>query len=297
MTALPLTFYHTWKPLSSEERYRAMCEFAAGGGGIVVNTFLLKLLDSDPSFLLIDELRAQAERAGAKFIDAHAPFHAYGDLFIPAERERRITVARQKLHLAFVRDLGVGSCTFHIGSDPVAGYSLEQHREALFRSLDELLPEAEKTGIVICLENLFRPLSTVDDLLGVLKRYASPHLALCLDVGHAHLKEVGMRYPDSQVLKAWHDVGLEVPWEERIAERMLPYAVSCHVHDNRGFYDDHDLPGRGTVDWERIVPLLLGAPKLRCIHVEVEAVKYGIPIPELCGTLRKLFYGDGAAKG
>ena len=290
MKRLPITFYHTWLPLSPEERYRDMCEFAAGGGNIAVNVFLLQMLDAN--YRLIDELRAQAERAGVKFVDAHAPFHAYSDIFNPVERERRLTVARQKLHLAFVRDLGVGNCTFHIGSDPLPGYTLDQHREAFYRSLDELLPEAEKTGVVICLENLFRPLSSVDDLLAALEHYQSPYLALCLDVGHAHMKEVGMNYPDSQVRKAWRDVGLEVPWEERIAERMAPYILTCHVHDNGGFHDDHDLPGRGTVDWKRIVPLLLNAPKLRSIHAEVEAVQHGVPIRELCATVRKLFYGD-----
>ena len=289
MATLPLTFYHTWKPLDSEARYRAMCAFAAGGGGIVVNTFLLKLLCSDYSYTLVDELRRQAERAGVKFIDAHAPFHAYGDLFTPVERQRKLTVARQKLHLAFVRDLGVDTCTFHVGSDPTAGYTLEQHREAFYRSLDELLPAAEEMGITICIENLFRPLSSADDLLGYLDRYDSPRLALCLDVGHANLKEVGRKFPDSQVVEAWRAVGLEVPWEEHIAERMLPYIATCHIHDNCGFHDDHDLPGRGIVDWKRIVPLLLAAPKLRCIHFEVEAVKYGISISELCRVAGELF--------
>ena len=293
MSTLPLTFYHTWRQLDTEARFRAMCEFAAGGGGIVVNTFLLKLLCSDYGYTFVDELRHQAEKAGAKFIDAHAPFHAYGDLFIPAERERKLTVARHKLHLAFVRDLGVDTCTFHVGSDPVAGYTLAQHREAFYRSLDELLPAAADMGITICLENLFRPLSSVDDLLGYLKRYDAPNLALCLDVGHANLKEFGVNFPGNQVEEAWRFVGLEVPWEKRIVERMLPYAATCHIHDNRGYHDDHDLPGRGIVEWKRIVPLLLAAPKLRCIHSEVEAVKYGVTIPELCRTVRELFGSGG----
>ena len=173
---------------------------------------------------------------------------------------------------------------------------MERHREALFRSLDELLPAAEEMGITICIEYLFRPLSTADDLLGCLERYHAPNLALCLDVGHAHLKEVLNEHPDSQVVGAWREVGLEARQEDCIAERLLPYVVTCHVHDNRGSYDDHDLPGRGTVDWKRIVPLLLRAPKLRCIHAEVEAVKYGISIAELCGTVRRLFYGGSSGE-
>ena len=55
MKRLPITFYHTWLPLSPEERYRDMCEFAAGGGNIAVNVFLLQMLDAN--YRLIDELR------------------------------------------------------------------------------------------------------------------------------------------------------------------------------------------------------------------------------------------------
>ena len=287
MKRLPITFYHTWLPLSPEERYRDMCEFAAGGGNIAVNVFLLQMLDAN--YRLIDELRAQAERAGVKFVDAHAPFHAYSDIFNPVERERRLTVARQKLHLAFVRDLGVGNCTFHIGSDPLPGYSLDQHREAFYRSLDELLPVAEKYGITLCLENLVRPLSTADDLISYMKKYDSPNLGVCLDVGHANLKEKGRNEPASEIPPLWKAIGREVYWEENIAEKLQPYIVNCHVHDNRNAVDDHDLPGTGTVDWKRIVPVLLHSPRLKNIQSEVLTSRRSIPIRVVCETVNGLF--------
>jgi sugar phosphate isomerase/epimerase len=229
--------------------------------------------------------------AGLDFVDAHAPFRDFGDLFIPDARDWRQMIARQKLNLELVSEMGVDTCTFHVGSKYYADYTLDQHREALYRSLDELLPLAEKRNVTICLENLVRPLSTADDLISYMKRYDSPYLGVCLDVGHANLKEKGDLHPDSSVIPAWAVAKLPVRWEKDIAETLQPYIVNCHVHDNRSVGDDHDLPGDGDIDFKRIVPILLNAPRLRNIQSEVLTARRNIPIRTVCENIRQLF-GD-----
>ena len=136
-----------------------------------------------------------------------------------------------------------------------------------------------------------RPLSTADDLISYMKKYDSPHLGVCLDVGHANLKEKGQLHPDSVVLPAWEPAGLPVRWEENIAEKLQPYVVNCHVHDNSGVGDDHDLPGRGDIDWKRIVPLLLNAPRIQSIQSEVLTARHCTPIRTVVENIRRLF-GD-----
>ena len=49
MKRLPITFYHTWLPLSAEERYRDMCEFAAGGGNNKIRFFHGSPAEKTPS--------------------------------------------------------------------------------------------------------------------------------------------------------------------------------------------------------------------------------------------------------
>ena len=285
---IPLTFHHSWKKLDERERLTAMNEFAVNGvRHLVLADTLLKMMGMD--YLLAGVLRQQTRQAGVDFVDAHAPFRDFGDLFIPDKDDWREMIARQKLNLLLVSEFGVDTCTFHVGSKYYENHTLDEHREALYRSLDELLPLAEKLDITICLENLVRPLSTADDLVSYMKKYDTPHLGVCLDVGHANLKEKGEKYPDSIVIPAWGVAGLPVRWEKDIAETLQPYIVNCHVHDNCGVGDDHDLPGNGNIDWKRIIPILLGAPRLRNIQSEVLTARHNIPIRTVCENIRQLF--------
>ena len=291
---VPLTFHHSWKNLDERSRLTAMNEFAANGARhLVLADTLLKMMGMD--YLLAGTLREQTRQAGVDFVDAHAPFCNFGDLFIPDERDWRQMIARQKLNLELVSEMGVDTCTFHVGSKYYTDHTLDQHREALYRSLDELLPLAEKLGVTMCIENLVRPLSTADDLISYMKKYDSPYLGICLDVGHANLKEKGEQHPDCNAYAAWAAAGLPVRWEKDIAEKLQPYIVNCHVHDNCAVNDDHNLAGEGNVDWKRIVPILLNAPRLRSIQSEVLSARRSIPIRRVCENIRDLFGRNSAA--
>ena len=285
---VPLTFHHSWKNLDERQRLTAMNEFAANGARhLVLADTLLKMMGMD--YLLPGVLREQTTQAGVDFVDAHAPFRDFGDLFIPEKRDWKVMIGRQKLNLLLVNELGSDTCTFHVGSRCYDGYTADQYREALYRSLDELLPFAEKLDITICLENGLTPLNTADALISYMRRYDSPYLGVCFDTGHANVKEHGDRVPKSHIHEIWGRFGLDVAWEKNIAENLQPYIVSCHVHDNYGERDDHDLPGRGNIDWGRIVPILLGAPRLRNIQSEVLTLRRGIPIRSVCESMRGFF--------
>ena len=287
---VPLTFHHSWKKLDERDRLTAMREFAANGvHHLVLSDNLLKLMGQD--YQLAGVLRRQIAEVGVDFVDAHAAYSAFGDLFIPDERDRREMIARQKLNLLLVSEMGVKTCTFHIGSKYYPEHSVDEHREAFYRSLDELLPVAEELDVTICLENLIRPLSTADDLISYMKKYDSPHLGVCLDVGHANLTEKGELHPDSIVPATWEIAGLPVRWEKNIAEKLQPYIVNCHIHDNYGVGDDHSLTGDGDIDWQRIVPVLLNAPKLQNIQCEVLKSRHDLPIRTVVENLRQRF-GD-----
>ena len=287
---IPLTFHHGWSKYGPRERLAVMREFAANGvRHLVLGDMLLKMMGRD--YTLAAELREETRQAGVDFVDAHAPFRRYGDLFIPDEHDRRLMIARQKLNLLLVNELGVKTCTFHAGSEDYPQYTLAEHRDALYRSLDELLPLAEKLDIIICLENGLMPLNTVDELAGCVQKFDSPYLGVCLDVGHANLKE--NLSPEREPNRMWASSGLPFVREARIAERLLPYVVNCHIHDNHGVRDDHDLPGNGDIDWQRIVPLLRSAPRLQSIQSEVLTGRRNIPIRILAETFRR-FFGDFA---
>ena len=77
-------------------------------------------------------------------------------------------------------------------------------------------------------------------------------------------------------------------FDDQVLEKMLPEVVSCHLHDNHGFRDEHQLPGRGNIDWKHIVGLLKKAPRLACVQSEVSTLSIGVTPGELCAKFREL---------
>ena len=285
---VPLTFHHSWNKLDARDRLTAMREFAVNGAKhLVLGDMLLKMMGGD--YKLAAVLRDETRQAGVDFVDAHAPFRDFGDLFIPDERDWRQMIARQKLNLLLVNEMGVDTCTFHIGSEFHYEYTLDRYREALYRSLDELLPLAEKLAVVICLENGMTPLNSAEALVSYMRKYESPFLGVCFDTGHANRKELGGRFPEGAVPESWEKFGLTIRWEKNIAETLQPYIVNCHIHDNYGERDDHNLPGCGNIDWKRILSVLRNAPRLRNIQSEVLTARRNIPIRTVVESVLRLF--------
>jgi sugar phosphate isomerase/epimerase len=174
--------------------------------------------------------------------------------------------------ISYAAEVGASHVIYHAANLPDEPAS-EDGRLAETRSLAALASHAERLGVIIALENL-APVYPAPDALSfspmilrtMVKRISSPAVGLCLDVGHANIV-AGLRHTD--------------PLE--LIGPALDRAVIFHLHDNLGGRHDHtespeldplrlDLhlaPGRGTVPWQRIAPLLArkrGAPLILEIH-------------------------------
>ena len=285
---VPVTFLYDFEYPNDHDRQTVMYEFAANGAKhLVLSDTLLKMIGRAPR--LYRELRKEADNAGLDFVDAHAPFREDCDPFCPDPKIRPFMLAHLKLMLQIVHDFGVKSCCVHIGNSYYDDYTADQHREAVCRTLDEVLPLAERLDVTICFENIFRPLNTVDDVLYFIGKYPSKNLGACFDAGHANIMENGMNRPDCAVQKNFLEHGLPACWEKDVLDRMLPHIVNCHLHDNNSAADQHLLPGKGTIDWKKLVPKLLSAPRLACIQSEVIPLRVQQPIRPLCDKFRELF--------
>lgn len=105
--------------------------------------------------------------------------------------------------------------------------------------LRDLLPDCEKYGVILCLENmpfLKQRISTMDRIAQAVKKVNSPYAGICLDTGHVNVF-------------AGRNLGDDV----RIA---APYLKTLHVHDNDGKGDRHMLPYLGTADWDSFTTAL-----------------------------------------
>ena len=172
----------------------------------------------------------------------------------------------------YAAEVGASHVVYHAANLPDEPAS-EDGRLAETRSLSALAARAERLGVIIALENL-APVYPAPDALSftpmilrtMAKRISSPAVGLCVDVGHANVV-AGLRRTDPLDL----------------IEPVLDRTVMFHLHDNLGARQDHsdspeldplrlDLhlpPGRGTVPWEPLAPLLgrkLGAPLMLEVH-------------------------------
>ena len=284
---IPFTYLCTFAGLDERMRRMMLAEFAANGAEhIVLSDGLLKMLAGEPKLYLA--LRREMCDAGLTFVDAHAPFGGECDPAIPVPEYRRQMLARLKFNLQLVSDFGVDTLCVHIDTTVYPGYTMAQHLDAVRATLDEVLPVAEKLGVVICLENIFKPLNTVDDILTLIREFPSPCLGACYDSGHANIMEHGMADPECLAYDRYGKWGLPVPWEKDVLDRLLPHIVNCHLHDHHAVKDEHDLPGTGMVDWRNVFSKLRSAPRLRNMQSEVAAAAHALPVKKLVETFERL---------
>ena len=288
---VPLTFCFPWGKGSREERKAWMREFAeAGAQHLVLTSELLGKGCADTGFLL-DFYRDMRE-FGLDFTDSHALWGTWSDPGMPLAKWREALLLRHQLAFRFCLRFGVDTMAFHTGNtfNSIFGaeLTLDDYYRALADALEVLLPEAEKCGVIIALENQWTPLNHSSVLLKVMEDFHSDNLGLCYDTGHGHLMEQGMNFPETTVVPAiWNDLGVPVKWEENLAEKFSPWMVNCHVHDNHGSRDEHLPPGQGTVDWPRMKNVLRDSPHLRSI--QNESALHGSSIAEFCRSFQTLF--------
>lgn len=127
----------------------------------------------------------------------------------------------------------------------------QPYREKLGEFLEEIRPDAKRSGVIIALENTFyhkKPEFTyckngqedpyerindeVDMIVDFAKTLDTSVFGLCFDIGHANLYG--------------HDALVDY-------RKMAPYVRLFHLHDNDGEADNHYLPGYGTINWGAFV--------------------------------------------
>jgi sugar phosphate isomerase/epimerase len=173
--------------------------------------------------------------------------------------------------LGYAAELNASHIVYHAANLPDEPAS-EDALLAETRSLAELAARAERLGVIIAIENL-APVYPATDALSftpmtlrtMAKRISSPSVGLCMDLGHANIV-AGLRRTD--------------PLE--LIEPALDRVVLFHLHDNLGArrgdrgspeldplrLDLHLPPGRGTVPWDRLAPLVArkAAPLMLEVH-------------------------------
>jgi len=168
---------------------------------------------------------AFAAEVGANVVVAHA-----GNIDMPrmsrdmiewCETGRQYTPAYEKLKLKVLST-----------RDKKAPRQIDYLRE----SIDRLLPVLAEHKMVLAFENLptWEAIPTEIEMEKLLNDYKSPWLKCWFDFGHAQIRQ-----------------NLGFINAERWAERLAPSMAGMHIHDVRPPVQDHVMPPRGHIQFDR----------------------------------------------
>ena len=189
-----------------------------------------------------EELRRYGESLGVRFSQAHAPFEFDWDR--PGIMDTVLERTIRCLEIASI--MGIDTVIVHPLHYKNYFHRFEEVWSDNVRFFTELLPYAQKYDVRMCLENLFEfdprgiivpdTCADVGRYIKALDLFDDPHLAACVDVGHACL--VGEN-PADLIRGLGH-------------ERLH----ALHIHDNNRVIDEHTLPYLGKIDWEDLTKAL-----------------------------------------
>lgn len=160
---------------------------------------------------------------------------------VPHRRTQAVDEARRALE--FAERVPCPLAVIHAGA--VEDRYLPRHLEAIYRSLEILVPFAGDRGVRLTLENIPNRLSL--ERMGQFLREAKPgDVGICFDAGHAHLDST----PADQITAAGQ------------------WILTTHLHDNHGHRDEHLPPFAGTAPWQEILQGLADSGYDGCLLLE-----------------------------
>lgn len=193
------------------------------------------------------EARKLVESLGMSFDSVHGVFGPEHDPSSPDEPTRRKTIETYRREADLAVTLGGKAVVVHPAPPAKQGEAVtEASRRGLYgpltRSFEDLAEIGRRQGVCFLIENLpgnYRFGSDPLELAQLIRRFDSPHIRMCVDLGHAHMTG----YASSVVDECADVIGY------------------LHVHDNDGKADSHQIPGEGTIPWPTVQRQLARLPQ------------------------------------
>ena len=184
-------------------------------------------------------LKEKLREVALRVVSLHAPFSQQLDISQMEEEKRNFAVSEIKKAIDILEFLEGDILVFHPSTAPSHFENLMQkmyHLSKAKRSIDEVLEYCQDKLVRLALENQLPHIlcGYSVDLLKLVWEINSQKLGICFDTSHANLAE--------NVCD--------------VVKKFKNWVISLHVSDNLGSSDDHNIPGRGNIDWKLFVNTL-----------------------------------------
>jgi sugar phosphate isomerase/epimerase len=222
-------------------------------------------IDVPPTGKALIGFRDRLFARGLQASTVHGPtgHHVLG---APDERPRQETVAFLASYIRFATAVDSPDIVIHPVPDPTSLSDVDDPalpariRDAVLRSLDDLVPIAEESGVRMLIENLpYRcpfPFLSMRELRPLVDGYPEAQVGLVVDTGHA---SVAGNDPVEEIHLASHRLwGIHLQDAEHDAPR-----------------DRHWVPTHGDLDWQAIVGALFQVSYAGAWTFEAHRGRYG----------------------
>ena len=206
MPQVRCTHFYDWPSLNEHSFESALNEFVANGvNTLTFATYFTNYVYGNPNKAV--SLQNLLDKTGVTMPDAHGLWGGLWDLCAKETFMRPHLAAGHRLCMEILADFGVKTYTVHIGAAECLTNGGLFTPEMLARAratLEAILPTAEKTGMVVCVENAFEPANTPAAVLACIEPFlSSPAIGVCLDVGHAHVMNADLPRTDKELADNW----------------------------------------------------------------------------------------------
>ena len=248
------------------------CGFHCADLNLADTNALIYNVDENEAMRLIQKEKEVSKRYGIKINQVHGPWqYPIKDDTVEGRTER---MDKMKKAVRFTAALSCKYIVIH----PIMPFGIEDlindmAQQTLILNKEffgELLEEAKKYNVILCLENMpFEnfSLSKPSEILRFVNNMNCDSLKICFDTGHAAV------FNNENVADAVRKLGNEIK--------------TLHVHDTRLGLDLHLPPTFGVIDWKAFVKALNDIGFDGVFSLEIGEVKQG---KELLETTLKYYF-------
>lgn len=180
-----------------------------------------------PSFIHRRDLVKLVKDNGLQLDNVHLPFDNKNLLWCEKKETRLKQTYKIIEWMNECKNAGVDKIVMHT----TYGDNLDLNYKFGYQSFESIIKEAEDIKLKVALENT--QMFTYTDFL--LKEFASPYVGFCYDSSHDFVNGQSC----GEILDKWKD-------------RLF----AVHLSDNDGLCDRHWIPGKGHVNWNKIINIL-----------------------------------------